>query len=177
MCWVKICGITRREDAELALELGADALGFVLVRSSPRFIDPSMVRGMPGRKVGVFENESVETVLRIADEANLDAIQLHGDETPEMCARMDRPVIKAFRTRGNFGAYAVHSILVDGPDWALARDVPNVIVAGGLDAGNVRQAIALSCAFGVDVARGVESSPGVKDPVRMRAFFEKVRSS
>lgn len=180
MCWVKICGITRRQDAELALALGADALGFVFVRSSPRFLEPREARAMPGFKVGVFEDPSLDEVRRISDEADLDVVQLHGAETPEMCARIDRPIIKAFRVTSpsslsNARAYDVRAILADGPDWALARAVPNVVVAGGLSATNVQHALARSNAAGVDVSSGLESSPGIKDANRLRAFFEQVK--
>lgn len=200
--FVKICGITRGRDAALAVRLGADALGFVFVPTSPRFVRPrevrAMARDLPLLVVGVFSNQDESTVRSIADEAEVGAIQLHGAETPETCARLERPVIKAFRVRSaeslaRAADYSVHAILADGPrsgrtfDWSLARQhepfrplalrsLP-LIVAGGLCADNVQRAIAMSNAFGVDVSSSIESSPGVKDADAMRRFLENARTS
>jgi phosphoribosylanthranilate isomerase len=189
--WVKICGITRARDAELAVRLGADAIGFVFVPGSPRCVRPSEVRSMTRDlgilTVGIFANQDESVVRTTADEAALGAIQLHGSEPPELCARLDRPVIKAFRVTSpdsleRAKEYSVHAILADGPasgrsfDWSLARAHERVVVAGGLSAENVVRAIAMSNAFGVDVSSSIESAPGVKDPHLMRAFFEQVRT-
>jgi phosphoribosylanthranilate isomerase len=189
MTFVKICGITRGRDAELAVRLGADALGFVFVSRSPRFVRPhevlAMTRDLPVLSVGVFSDHDESAIRRISDEADIGAVQLHGAEAPALCARMDRPVIKALRadSLARAAEYHVHALLADGPrsgrtfDWSLAPQHGRLIVAGGLCAGNVRRAIAISGAFGVDVSSGVESSPGRKDPDAMRRFLEQVRTT
>lgn len=202
--WVKICGITRQEDALLAAELGADALGFVFWSGSPRFVDPAaaraIVRALPPAvvAVGLFVDEPVEHVKAVAYEVGLGAVQLHGSETVEYCARLTVPVIKAVGVGANFCVATIASwpasvmVLLDADDpdkhggtgvtanWAAAAAVASgrqVILAGGLAPDTVAEAIRLVRPFGVDVSSGVESRPGVKDAGRLRAFFEAVRSS
>ena len=147
-----------------------------------------MTRDLAVLTVGVFSDQEESTVRRVADEADLGAVQLHGAETPETCARIERPVIKAFRicsadSLARASGYPVRAILADGPasgrtfDWSLARAHEHVIVAGGLSSENVARAIAISNAFGVDVSSGIESSSGCKDPDAMRRFIENVRTS
>jgi phosphoribosylanthranilate isomerase len=206
---VKICGITRPQDAELAIGLGARAVGFVFWPDSPRRIDPQAARaiaaGVPAgvAKVGVFVDETAEEIARVMDEAGLDVAQLHGHESPEFCRELKvrlsasapdvpRRVIKAIGLK-NGGAVNVSEfdsdivLLLDTHDperrggtgktvnWDVARDIAAMrpaILAGGLNAANVKLAIRSVRPYGIDVSSGVESSPGIKDPNRMRSFFE-----
>lgn len=197
--FVKICGITSEDDALLAVALGATAVGFNFAPSSPRRIAPQVAADIAKRlppeivTVGVFRDEAPKRVVDIMHGAGLHAVQLHGHETAETARwigqRVPR-VIAAFaagdarvRTAAGFGAFA---ILLDAPnpgsgqvfDWSLAAEAPpgqRVIIAGGLDAGNVAAAIEQTKPWGVDVASGVERSPGHKDPVRLREFMAAVQ--
>jgi len=197
---VKICGITREEDALLAVAVGADALGFIFAPST-RQVAPArvaeIVRRLPPEvmTVGVFRNELPERVIAVARQAGLNAVQLHGNETPEMVAAVRREVRTVFKAVAagspgfhNASAYGADAILVDSPtpgsgqvfDWGLAEDAPSglrLIMAGGLDPDNVAQAIVKVRPWGVDVASGVERSPGVKDPVLIRAFVRNARNA
>lgn len=202
---VKICGITRLEDAKLAVENGADALGFNFCPDSPRKISVSQARGIISRlprrvtAVGVFVNMPAPEVLRIARTAKLGAVQLHGEESPEAVARLAKhfPVIKALRVRPSFrmshlAKYsAATAFLLDGFDrhlrggtgrtfhWKLARQKkrPPLILAGGLTKQNVRSAIRAAKPSAVDVCSGVERSPGRKDPQKIRDFFAAIAVS
>ena len=196
--FVKICGITREEDADLAVALGATALGFIFWPGSPRYIEPavaatiiSRVKGQV-RTVGVFVNENLARMNAAADMAGVDVVQLHGDETPDYCARAERDVIKAIGiTNGDASGVARFGdrvlILLDAHDpvrrggtgttidWHTARQlaaVRPVVLSGGLNATNIRQAVEVVQPFGVDVSSGVESAPGVKDSVKLKTFFE-----
>jgi phosphoribosylanthranilate isomerase len=199
--WVKVCGITREEDARLAAARGADAIGLVFWSRSRRCVTVERARLIvsalpPGvAAVGVFVDETPEQVNRIAAEVGLHLVQLHGDETPEACRQCVRPFIKAFRVGPGFDAsvlraYPGGTILLDAAsplapggtgaraDWEVARAVAAsrpAILAGGLSAENVADAIARVSPFGVDVSSGVEAAPGVKDPDRVRRFVEAVR--
>jgi len=212
--WLKICGITREADARLAALLAVDAVGFVLWPGSRRFVDPGRAAGIAAalppaiERVGLFVDESAERIAALAEAIGLDAVQLHGRETPAFCEALygaarpgpapGRParVIKAFRVGPGFRcATAVAfppgvTLLLDADagragggtgrtiDWALARRVAarrRAILAGGLTPENVEGAIHLVRPHGVDVASGVESSPGVKDAERLRRFVEAVR--
>jgi phosphoribosylanthranilate isomerase len=180
MTWIKICGITNHCDAELAVRLGADAIGFVFVPSSPRFVKAREVRAiardLAAVTVGVFADQDEDTVRRCADEAGVSTLQLHGSETPDFCARFELPVIKAFRGPVATG-YRTFAILVDGAaGWPSMRGLERGIIAGGLTPANVRAAIRAEKPFGVDLASGIEASPGKKDEGAMRRFFEQVRS-
>jgi len=193
---VKICGITNREDALAAIDGGATALGFNFYPASPRYIAPdeaaAVAATLPARvwKVGVFVDESPETVLRIAGQVGLDIAQLHGSESPQQYPRGMR-VWKAIRMVGqDFSlptAGPAEAVLVDGPasgrifDWTRLRrpgrppqaeGLPHVILAGGLDAGNVREAIEQVHPWGVDACSQLESSPGRKDRFKMAAFLK-----
>ena len=196
--FVKICGITRVQDADLAVELGATALGFIFWPGSARFIAPNDARDIVQKlsaevtTVGVFVNEPLELVTQIMDVAGLDVAQLHGAESPEYCRRLRPAPIKAltmkngdFLTVGEFDPDVL--ILLDAHDparhggtgrtidWSAARKVAvarPTILSGGLNAGNVGAAIASVEPYGIDVSSGVESSPGVKDAARLRSFFE-----
>jgi phosphoribosylanthranilate isomerase len=195
---VKICGITRREDAEAAAAAGADALGFVFWRESPRFIDPyrarDIVRGLPAfvTTVGVFVNQPAEYVAGVASLVPLAAVQLHGDEPISYVDRVARPVIKALTLdaalRADVMEWPPHvTILLDAHDpirrggtgraidWTSAATVAatrRVLLAGGLNPDNAAEAVDRVRPFGIDVSSGVEQSPGVKDHERIRALFD-----
>lgn len=200
---VKVCGITRMEDALLATDLGAHAIGFVLWPGSPRAIDPlrarDIVRQLPPlvSVVGVFVDQPLREVRRLARLLPLDAVQLHGCESPSYCERTGWRVIKAFgaspATGDEVGAFA-RSILVllDARDpvkhggtgrtldWELAARIAHArptLLAGGLRPDNVSEAIERVRPFGIDVSSGVEARPGVKDPGRLREFFAALQDT
>lgn len=200
MTRVKICGLTRLEDALLAARLGADALGFNFWPGSRRYVDPDAARAIVDRlppfvtAVGVFVNQPPTEVLAIAARAGVVAVQLHGDEGWEDVNGYPIPAVKALRLAGreslaDLHRYRVRAFLLDAPsdgfggsgrtcDWALAREVAErvpVVLAGGLGPENVAEAIRAVRPYAVDVASGVESSPGVKDPDRLRRFLARAR--
>ncbi len=199
--FVKICGITSEEDALLAVALGADAVGFVFAPSSRQVaVDRvrDIVRRLPPEilTVGVFRNELPNRVVEIIQRTGLKAAQLHGDETAEQTREVRsrvNVVIKAFAAGhpglSRLDSYGADAVLVDSTtpgsgkvfDWRLAEDVPlsghRVILAGGLHAGNVVEAITKVEPWGVDVSSGVEREPGVKDPVKLREFISAARSA
>jgi phosphoribosylanthranilate isomerase len=202
---IKICGITNVEDAAVAVRAGADALGFVMYRNSPRWVEPAVARsiiaGLPPfvSAVGVFVNEEAERVRALMDECGMALAQLHGDESALYCQKLGRPVLKALRLkdRGTVLALAefqgranVRGVLIDAfsdhayggtgqtVDWGLAQEAvrsARVILAGGLNPANVAEAIRMVRPYGVDVSSGVEKSPGKKDPDKVRAFIEAAR--
>jgi phosphoribosylanthranilate isomerase len=199
MTRVKICGIRRVEDALLAAELGAAALGFVFWPSSPRFLDPYRARPIVASlppfvtTVGVFVDEPEAYVMGVARLLNLGAIQLHGQERVEPYAQGSCRLIKAVAVaEGGDCLTAVKAVparatvLLDAHDpvrrggtgrtidWTLAASASSVrpiILSGGLNADNVRAAVDAVRPYAVDVSSGVESSPGVKDPDKLRALF------
>ena len=205
MVKIKICGITNVEDAKVAVAAGADALGFVMYRKSPRFVEPAVVKaivaGLPPfmLPVGVFVNEEPARVRTLMDECGLALAQLHGDETAPYCQDLGRPVLKALRLkdRGTFLALAefsgranVRGFLIDAfsdqayggtgqtVDWGLAQEVAQsmpVVLAGGLTPVNVAEAITRVRPYGVDVSSGVELSPGKKDHKKVKDFIRAVR--
>ena len=196
---VKICGITRMEDAEAAVALGAGAIGFVFWPRSPRAVDPERARSIAAAlppfvtTLGVFVNQAPALVNDVAARVGLGAVQLHGDEQIDVLEQIERPVVKAFAMAGNEDADAWPTrvrLLIDvhdpdqrggtgrTVDWGRAAAIAArrpVLLAGGLNAANVADAIRTVRPFGIDVSSGVESSPGVKDHVRLRALFEAVR--
>ena len=197
--FVKICGITRREDAEAAVAAGASAIGVVFWPNSPRFIEPSRAReiaaALPSsvEVVGVFVNQSAGHVNDVSTLAGLSLVQLHGDEAAGMAAAIALPVIKAMSVRDGAGHEALWPepalLLVDADDpvgrggtgmtadWSAAAAVAKrrrVLLAGGLRPDNVAEAIARVPPFGIDVSSGVERSPGIKDRRLLAALFEAV---
>jgi len=215
MVRIKICGITNLADAQAAIAAGADLLGFNFYRPSPRFIEPQDARAIidvlrPDLKklsrtvtmVAVFVNEPAESVVRIAEETGVAAVQLHGDESVEFCQKLktllpDRFLIKVIRAGGEgvidrATEYDVDAIMLDAfdaelrggtgrtVDWNLARRtceaVPRVFLAGGLSPENVSDAISEAQPYAVDACSALESSPGHKDAERMNAFVRAVRN-
>jgi phosphoribosylanthranilate isomerase len=215
MFTIKICGITRPEDAEAAAAAGADAIGLNFYEKSPRYIDADRAReiiaALPPSvvKVGVFVNAPMQEVCRAFDELSLDLVQLHGDEPLEYLAQLgDRPIIKALRVSGTEGLRAMvdyiavckklyrapRFILLDAPlsegfggsgksaDWTLAKRYyaapgPPLVLAGGLRPDNVAEAIRMTGPQAVDTAGGVESQPGIKDPVAIAAFVAAAKGA
>jgi phosphoribosylanthranilate isomerase len=198
--FVKICGITNEDDALLAVAMGADAVGFVFAPST-RQIAPQKVfditRRLPPEilTVGVFRDELPSRVVTVAHKAGVKAVQLHGRETPDQCAVVAghfRWVIKAFAAGDDnlprADEYATDMILIDAPDpgsgkvfdWKLTGEAPDsvkLILAGGLTPVNVGAAIAEVEPWGVDVASGVESAPGKKDPIALMRFIEAAKAA
>jgi phosphoribosylanthranilate isomerase len=203
---VKFCGVARLEDAELAAELGAWAVGMVFHKPSPRACPPAEAERIAAalkRRTeicGVFVNASIDTIGATADRLGLTLVQLHGDEGPAFCAEVARRtgarVIKALPVSGPGSLQELERFhtdfhLADGHatglrggsgqtfDWSLLaarRSQVPLILSGGLNAGNVAEAIAAVHPYAVDVASGVEAAPAIKDAEQMRAFFEGARA-
>jgi phosphoribosylanthranilate isomerase len=199
MTWVKICGITNEEDALLAIAMGADAIGFIFAQGSKRQVQPPQVADIVKRlppevlTIGVFRNDLPDRIIRVVERCGLTGAQLHGLETPvqtaEVAARVPF-VIKAFayddQSLPQASRYRVNSLLIDAPtpgsgetfDWQATQHVPKGfrwILAGGLHAGNVSEAIVATNPWGVDVASGVEDSPGRKDARLVREFIRAAK--
>jgi phosphoribosylanthranilate isomerase len=198
---VKICGITRPEDAELSAELGAWALGFNLWPGSKRAVDPAVAAGIARtmhrrlERVGVFVNQPLDEIAGLVDALGLSYVQLHGDEGPQFCAAVgQRTGAKVIKAVGVGHASDLQDLdryhtdlhlldtsvagLVGGTgrtwDWSLVarrRSKVPFLLSGGLNPENVAEGIAAVRPWGVDVASGVESEPGVKDPAKLQAFF------
>jgi len=201
MVRVKICGITNTEDALVAVEAGADAIGFVFHEKSPRNVSPqkaaAIIAKLPPfvQSVGLFVDADVERVNWVTDFCGVDLIQLHGDEDPEYCTEIRRRIIKVFRVKdaaslSSLGRYQVAGYLLDAwsPDahggtgksfdWNLARELVgnrSIIIAGGLTPENVREAVDIVRPYAVDVSSGVESSPGEKDIDKVRNFIRAAK--
>jgi phosphoribosylanthranilate isomerase len=204
MTEVKICGITRLEDALCAVECGADAIGFIFHPASPRYITAekakAIVAGLPEGivTVGIFVNRPMEEVNRTMDLCGLDLIQIHGDESPAYCRRFPPGrIIKAVSPRTpeelrSLAAYEVRAFLVDSrdagryggtgkrADWELAAKLGEshpLILAGGLDDGNIAEALAAVVPRAVDINSGCELAPGIKDHGRMRRIITMIRNT
>ena len=200
----KICGITRIEDALAAAEAGADAIGFVFYAKSPRAVDVRQARAIIAElppfvtTVGLFVNASRCELNEILEVVPLDLLQFHGDETPADCEGYHRPWIKALRVRPGDDIEAAcqlysgaRGILLDtyvagvpggtgeAFDWSLvpARLSKPIILAGGLSAANVGQAIAQVRPYAVDVSGGVEQAKGIKDAAKIEAFMQAVKQA
>jgi phosphoribosylanthranilate isomerase len=181
---IKVCGITRREDAEAAVAAGATALGFIFYPKSPRYVPPvkaaELGEGLMVWKVGIFVEETAAAVEEVMRAAKLDVAQIYGGD-----AASGTRVWRAYRTPNvsldNSGCEAV---LIDGPangqsfDWQTVRNIESkLIVAGGLDASNVAEAIRITRPWGVDASSKLESAPGVKDHDKVRAFVAAARTA
>jgi len=197
---VKICGITRPEDAQLAVALGATHIGVICWPASPRFVAPdtaaTIVAAVEGRArtVGVFVDEAPGRMNEVAETAGFDLLQLHGHEAPEVASSLARPYIKALAVgpdlEDGLARWPGVPVLLDAHDpvrrggtgvvvdWDRAAEVArrrSVILAGGLRPENVADALLRVKPAGVDVSSGVESAPGVKDGERLRALFDAIR--
>jgi len=206
MTKIKICGITNLEDALLSAKFGADALGFNFYEKSPRYISPEKARKiieqLPEQvlKVGVFVNESLDKIIEISETAKLDAIQLHGEETPEFVreikAKTNLGIIKAFRVSAEFKPedvlkYEVDAVLLDAYspkehggtgetfDWEVAKNVqkifPKMYLAGGLTAANAKEAVKKIEPFAIDACSLLEREKGFKDLQKVEEFILAVR--
>ena len=201
---VKICGITRPEDGAWAAACGADAVGLVFYPASPRAVDleraRSVVAALPPfvTVVALFVDPEPAQVRQVLEWVPVDLLQFHGDEPPEACSAYGRPYIKAVAMRQGLDLFAyarryqgARGLLLDSFregskggtgvtfDWSsIPRDLETpVILAGGLDPGNVVEAVRRVRPYAVDVSSGVERSKGVKDPERVAAFIRGVNSA
>ena len=200
---VKICGITNLEDAEAAIEFGADALGFVFFRASPRHIPPQEAAAIISRlpaftvTVGVFVNEDPAEIKKIVSQTGLDIIQMHGSESPAMC-RAPRRIIKAIRVTSLESLDPlvhyqdlVSAFLLDSYapgvfggtgqifNWDIAveaKQFGRIILAGGLTPDNIEDAVKRIIPYGVDVSSGVEREKGKKDHKKMKLFIRKAKA-
>lgn len=200
--FLKICGITRLTDARHAVNEGASALGFVFWPHSPRYVAPEraaeIIAGLPSTvtTVGVFVNEPVDGIRRIAAQAGLCAVQLHGDEPPAYADALAWPIFRAVTLENAADACSAWTpeatLLLDAADparrggtgiavdWQAAADLARerrIVLAGGLTPGNVGEAIGLVQPYGVDVSSGVEESPGVKDCTKVATFLASAREA
>ena len=201
---VKVCGITRSEDALSVIELGADALGFVFWPKSSRSVTPDIVRQIEAtlppfiNKVGVYVDPTMDWVAETSAAGCLSLLQFHGDESPEFCDQFSLPYIKAIRVKDGVDLlqYATRyrnarGLLLDTYtagmpggtghvfDWALVpQDLPlPVILSGGLNPNNVASAIKQTRPWAVDVSSGVEATKGIKDKIKIAAFMQGVKDS
>ncbi len=201
---IKICGITRGQDAVTAAELGAHAVGLMFYEDSPRFVSVDQANKVIGvlppfvTRVGVFVNPVEQQVHSILGALRLDLLQFHGDETPQFCARFGLPYIKAVRVRKGMDLLQYASryhdakgLLLDAHserayggtgeafDWSLIPgNLPlPIILSGGLNAANVARAIRQVRPWAVDVSSGVESAKGIKDAAKIAAFIKEIRST
>ena len=204
---VKICGITREEDALYALESGADYFGLVFYNKSPRYVpgerakeimDFLKTKGISSPPaIGVFVNEQIHTVRQYMDTLGLFAAQLHGEESPDYCNDLDYRIIKAFRVRDaadlramkdyNVWAYlcdAFHPELAGGTGKRIDASLltpyipeQRIFLAGGLSPENISSVLKTIRPFCVDVSTGVETLPGIKDPVKIRSFIAAVKGA
>jgi len=204
---LKICGITDLADARYLAGEGVDYLGFVQHEDSPRYVVPSLVSDMlewlyGPESVGVFVNKSAEEVNQIAATAGFDYVQLHGEESPETCRAVERPIIKAIRVRHDASSDQLRAIMerYDGLvehflldthnssvwggtgesfNWRLARELStdySIFLAGGIDADNIERAVKTMRPFAIDLSSGVESAPGVKSFEKVDAFLDAFRA-
>jgi phosphoribosylanthranilate isomerase len=182
---VKICGITRRQDAEAAVAAGASAIGFVFYPKSPRYVTPDAAKelgvGLDIWKVGVFQDESPSVIEETMRAANLDIAQIYNCDLPKL-PRVWRAIRVGPASRP--ANESVEAVLLDGPangitfDWKQARGFTDkLILAGGLNASNVAEAIRVAQPWGVDASSGLESAPGVKDHDKVRQFVKAAQQA
>jgi phosphoribosylanthranilate isomerase len=200
---IKICGITSAEDARLCVEAGADALGFIFVERTPRYVAPDaaarIIAGLPPfvTPVGVFWDHAAGHIKAVAEQCGLGALQFHGDETPEDLQEYRLPVIKTLKVAAaadlaRMGGYRVSAFLLDSPSrwsegearppipWDVAAEAARrhpVLLSAGLTPENVAGAVRRVRPYGVDVNSGVEVRPGRKDPARVRRFVAEARAA
>lgn len=204
---IKICGITNLEDARFAAGALADYLGFIFYDKSPRFIEPgeagAIINWLEGpEKVGVFVNQPLDDVNRIAKETGLDYVQLHGEESPEYCQLVETSVIKAIHIEeesvdyllkhqieqyAEVADYLLFDTKIDGLwggtgnsfDWSMIQDLDinaPFFLSGGLNTDNIKEAIETVQPFAIDVSSSLEHKPGVKDFGKIEAFMNEIRS-
>jgi phosphoribosylanthranilate isomerase len=200
---IKFCGLTRAEDVAAAVDLGVDAIGFVLYPPSPRYVPIEVLERLVARvpafvtTVGLFVNAPRATIIQVLGRVPLGALQFHGDETPEACAGYPIPWLRAARVQPGLDLLEfeqrypnARAILLDAHvdgyggggesfDWSLIPKeiAPRAVLSGGLSEQNVTEAIARVRPFAVDVSSGIERDKGLKDPARMRRFVEAVRAA
>lgn len=204
---IKICGITNLEDARFVAGALVDYLGFIFYEKSPRYVEPAkagaIINWIEGpEKVGIFVNQPLDDVNRIAKETGLDYVQLHGDESPEYCELVDKSVIKVIHIEEETVGYLLkHQIeqyadvvdyilfdtKIDGLwggtgqsfDWDILNDIgmdTPFFLSGGLNADNVKEAIETLQPYAIDVSSSLEKKPGVKDFRKIEAFMDEIRS-
>lgn len=200
---IKICGITNPDDAINACTCGADALGFIFYKKSPRYVTPETAKHIIERLprdtavVGVFINHDIHAVKEIYAFCGLDLIQLHGDESPEYCRQFPESIlIKAFSPRSEedldiIKSYPARAVLIDARDaglyggtgkqsnWEMAtriKDMSTLILSGGLNPDNIMEAVKTVSPHAVDVNSGVEVSPGKKDPEKVKNIIEMIHT-
>jgi phosphoribosylanthranilate isomerase len=202
MTKVKICGITSVDDAQVAVDAGADLIGLIFYPPSPRYVTPQQAQAIVARvpahieTVAVFANENMQTVMRIAQESGVQIVQLHGTESPAMCQQVTQRVIKTFRFTAQvqpemMAQYTVEAFLIEGfhadyyggggaqADWPRAAQLHpygRIILAGGLTPTNVQEAIRTVQPYAVDVCSGVEATPGKKDWDKVRTFVQRAKA-
>jgi phosphoribosylanthranilate isomerase len=204
---VKICGITLCEDAQLAVDAGVDAIGLVFYEKSPRYVTNKQAAEISHlvpafvSRVALFKDAEQQMIESVLEQVEIDLIQFHGSETAAYCEQFNWPYIKAIGMKGTehdadfliASAEKYHSakaLLLDGHapgeaggtgetfDWSsISRVEKPLVLAGGLNADNVRQAIKIVQPYAVDVSSGVESAPGIKDKEKVAAFMEQVAAS
>lgn len=203
MVKIKICGITQKEQAQTIAKMGVDALGFILYPPSPRYVSPeaikTMITGLPPftTTVGVFVDEDFETVVQSMRTTGLHVAQLHGKESPEYCRKLSEAGIqwlKAFRIREKkdlerLKGYPTHHFLLDAWsdkghggtgdtfDWSFAKEAcksAEIILAGGVTADNIKQAVQEVSPYGIDLSSGVEISPGIKSIEKIKVLLQQI---
>ena len=201
---VKICGITSIDDAQAAVEAGADALGFMFYEPSPRYLTPeeagAIIRELPAHvaRVGVFVDTDEATIRNTATTAGLDTLQFHGNESPDFCTQFKLRTIKAFRVKdgeslGQLAGYGTDAWLLDSYvqgvpggtgerfNWDLAVEAKRlgrpILLAGGLTPENVGEAVGQVTPYGLDVSSGVEAAPGRKDAAKVAAFIASAKGT
>ncbi|MCX7661954.1 MAG: phosphoribosylanthranilate isomerase [Candidatus Omnitrophica bacterium] len=205
MLRVKICGITNLEDAKLAQSLGADALGFIFYKKSPRYIDPEKVKSISGNikkgtlKVGVFIDEKRDKILEIAKYCSLDLLQFHGNESPEFCKHFrEFRTIKAFRIKEKVSLeeiskydtdfYLFDTFVRQTPggtgktfDWSILKRIREkikkpIFLSGGINVDNLEEAIKTIKPEWLDVSSSLEEMPGKKSAIKMKKFFSLLKT-